>query len=636
MSLSVTRTDRLLEESYPLHSTPDNCGPGSHNLGDAGNWSVDESKVAPFQSSDQRPFQKQAPHPSEETPGPGSYPFRGLGGSIGGTTEEGSDARHGSEPHEILGPHRSSFRARAPQISPIGLVPGSSEYMRSTVYENPGPGEYTLPRSLGGVGATLGAPLPPVGPSLAHTGEPALYDQEVRWDAARSTNFHASASERSLFVHPVSPGPARYNTTGELEKGPASPFTSTTTRPHIVGPEGPGPGTYPAKSALRSDSLPSNFRSGSPRELYPDAKRSSPDPTHYQGSQVPFAGSPTSTGGRRGRSVGGGTLPRTFHGVSNPQLVLQLRDTDGFPGHAFHSSVPRFSGRAIQGNGCDPGTYEVEKAIGQSITSKLRAMAAHKGKGVFGAVSDRSQGSAFNGNRNVIEPGTYQAEERPQSTTSVTHNAFRSVSPRMPKSRSDSGLIPGPGIYDPLHKAEYRSKLRPGNVERVCFGAGVARTTLFDASQSDFPGPGAHDPRLLPPNLGSGIVKSTDTKIAVRSKALDASGGAVGPGLYKVDLKWLRKSFNATHDEFARRAQGKELTFAGLAPKGPGLLRAVPVDDVDPIAGGKSGSEPPGVPRRDRTPKSEEELLEMREKAAAALHKMILGKRQRSQAAIEN
>merc|ERR1712060_316741 len=118
----------------------------------------------------------------------------------------------------------------------------------------------------------------------------------------------------------------------------------------------------------------------------------------------------------------------------------------------------------------------------------------------------------------------------PPKTSAVTHNAFKSSSPRLLPDPPDWALFPSPCHYDQLHKAEYRSQRLKGDTENVCFGSATARFTATVDNGSC--APGQYEPRALPKQ--GGLSLTTVPRLPKPSSAADASGGVVGPGLYPL------------------------------------------------------------------------------------------------------
>lgn len=604
-----TRAERSTG-SFDAAGSPPVVGPGryEHTM----SWGDEEERKVPFTSLTQRPGMHKWGGKTF-SPGPGAYKIKGLADSARILRPHSSPANPLANPGHLSA---SAFRSRGPRISPQITSVGGSVFMASSSSGNPGPGTYD---TAGTLGRDPGSQLPPETDDGSHTlqsksyaksmpsmppqrdpklqrfsgrGEdsigPGEYDHEIpeAMKMSRSaTDFHASPSERNFLQHSVSvdsfmvdpsfPGPGTYNLRGKLKKGMNSAFKSTVPQIKYDTNDVPGPGTYPVEDENREDSdekalaFP-GLRSASERSdswqlqaqpfTHPDYVRHVPGPGHYP-DKGGFVKQPT----RRARSTSSPHQLKKFHAVHQPHQVASLQHNDGLLLTGFSSSNVRDCNRAPKmSDTADPGQYDIEEVESQSLVAGLKQSAKVGKKGIFGSAADRFYGFALGGvETGGPDPGHYQDQKdyKPSFSGSAKMN---SSSTRLPKERLTPRACPG--TYEAFDKVNYRSQFRKPKIKHLSFGSSSTRwnpkETFIGQSFTELPGPGEYDP-----SLAKGHVKGHFKSTVSRGMEAPAPGSgpqwkSLGPGQYQVHgSTLLRKTFNVTGPEAAKRAQGKSSPF---------------------------------------------------------------------------
>jgi len=647
--VGATRSPRDVHEHYPRGACGDSVGPGDY-YDAAGRWGAEESKTA-FQTSSSRPNICRWFNTNLVTPGPGAYNVRRANSSP-------AVDRPATEPPS------SAFRSGGPRITPQVHCPGASEYLPSSIAENPGPGAYTLNRSITTrpdsslcvEGFSRGPPV--VGLSQSMPSFPPLRDpQLVRFSgrgcvvdprqrirpehkdqlgpgdyehhsqdskvvnkAGRTADFHASDSNRQLFeptvaientmTDPVNPGPGTYsNISRQLTKSTTQPFLSKT--PQLCGNavtnKIPGPGTYPDEEGASPAAEPaeqplafSGARAGSsgrcaswPSQLgvRSDTHRTGwyrpaltqpysdpdfiffPGPGYYP-KQQSFSGEKMKRA--RHSRVQANQL-RKFHAVHTPHQQIALRDTDGAMLAGFDATEQRGCLVPLREVGVGPGQYSSDESMGQSMQSVLKKRGAVGRRGVFGTCQDRFHGFAAGALDFTGEPGT--APSGPTLLASPGAGApskmsFKSGVPKNPRDLAveDPSLKPAPGNYEAFDGVNYKSKFRRPKTEHLSFGSSSSRWRSKETF-AEPPGPGEYEPKSLQSNVGGAAKITTDRKLDQPPPGHpDGLGGdSLGPGKYNVDTSTLlRKTFNASGEDAARKAQGRPPAGAKAATILPG------------------------------------------------------------------
>lgn len=422
-------------------------------------WGADAT-TCPFQSSSQRPPPNRW-KTKFVTPSPATYELR--------------------KPADEAPPHRprtgpagmgykvsnSSFRATGKRVAPW-LTPGSN-FVESTVRDNPGPGEYNVSLSSKSgqdiadvvhpklecrgsappvLGTSMSAPAIPVlrdGNGVKYTGRagnslgPGDYEVDsmerpchVIRKTAPTVNFHSSESERSLyppacsidfsFPSPANPGAGTYNVRLRMRRGTDQPFKSRTPKiAEVVHNDTPGPGTYPEGDGLAlsgnedKEKLFPGMSSASSRSRpewwRPCDKTPLADPEYLKvpgpGHYPQPASSFVHEPTRRSRSTSD-VMGRRFHAVHTPHIMLSLKDTDGSQVCGFLSTETKFADKPIVVEGVSPGQYNHTDVSGQSLMANVREREPIGRKGVFGTCNDRWHGSAFDPTSTAPGPGTYE------------------------------------------------------------------------------------------------------------------------------------------------------------------------------------------------------------------------------------
>jgi len=553
--LNNARADRATDPA--LRTGTDDClGPGRYST--ASQFPAQSSNILErFQGSEKRDAFR--PRTADAVPGPGSYDAR-----LQGTFDEGravSDEQLRPSGPQVLS--CSAFRARAEQR---GSPSASGE-------EVPGPGAYetcgTITKASCGTGVPPGETVPPVPMAEdIHSPGPAAYSVSPAAAASRpsapSADFSSSESKRNfLDGKDEVPGPGAYYTRKALAKGPYSSFRSSTGRGQSYDTCSPGPAMYDDSGAFAAEKLGdtavSSFRSGSSRD--PASSKSgdrlpAPGPGRYEQPKSPFAGAAAKRARGTATAVG-----QTYYGVQTPQQHMFLRDTQGSVLCAFDATSPRplLEPSEREDAKVDPGTYDCDDVMGRSLSSSVKNLERAKGKnGVFGTTADRFVSQI----QETPDPCAYhQASTFVSAEPTATGFSSTTQRPILTTTRSEieSSLTASPGTYQALilSALDYRSKLMPAQTEHVSFGSSKER---FGPLQGRLePGPGAYKPTKST-HVKLGLVKSTDSRIGKGLDPVDMSGGSVGPGAYEVESSLLKKSFNVSHAEHARR------TLAARAP----------------------------------------------------------------------
>eukprot|EP00927_Polykrikos_kofoidii_P066137 TRINITY_DN61790_c0_g1_i1.p1 TRINITY_DN61790_c0_g1~~TRINITY_DN61790_c0_g1_i1.p1 ORF type:complete len:716 (-),score=86.05 TRINITY_DN61790_c0_g1_i1:345-2492(-) len=566
-------------------------------------WGTEES-TCPFQVSSQRP----APNRWKTklvTPSPATYEIRKP-------ADEAPPERPRTGPAGMgYQVSNSSFRATGPRFAPW-LTPGSN-FLPSTVLENPGPGEYSVNISsssgqdIAGVvqpklvchgaaapilGTSLSAPAIPVlrdAKDVKYTGRPGNslgpgdYEVDslekpcrVMRKTAPTVDFHASETERSLYPPACSvdfgfpaasnPGAGAYNVKGRLRRGTNQPFKSRTPKiAEVVHSDTPGPGTYPQEAETISENedgkeklfpgMSSASSRSQPQWWRPADKTPVSDPEYLK---VPGPGhypQPVTfvrEPTRRSRSTSD-IMNRQFHAVHAPHIMSSLKENDGGQMSGFLSTEIKFSDKPIVKQGVSPGQYDHTEVPGQSLIADVRSREPLGKKGVFGTCNDRWHGSAFEPKDVAPAPGTYEHEN-------VTADK-RFSGPTQPgmsafkctvKQREDvrEGL-PGqsPGQYEAFDGVNYTSNFRKPATDHLSFGMGHSRWDHIQGCQ-DLPGPGIYDPKKMDTHRG-GVTKTSQRRL--HEPRIDCE---IGPGQYDTRTSLIRKTFNVAGKSHARKAHG--------------------------------------------------------------------------------
>eukprot|EP00929_Paragymnodinium_shiwhaense_P110373 TRINITY_DN7732_c0_g1_i1.p1 TRINITY_DN7732_c0_g1~~TRINITY_DN7732_c0_g1_i1.p1 ORF type:complete len:769 (-),score=146.49 TRINITY_DN7732_c0_g1_i1:176-2482(-) len=406
----------------------------------------------------------------------------------------------------------------------------------------------------------------------------------------RSTDFAASESERRLLPPPTSidytlpspdnPDPGEYKVRSKLTRGTEAGFRSTMPRIAYARDEGlPGPGHYPTKgmagtwpppaegpepdppkmgsgmASTTSRSPPSWWRPDGrgPPLITPDYLKM-PGPGAFHDPKA--FGKSARKLRHRCRSSGDEVVGRMFHAVHEPNLISNLRRSNGAQVCGFNSTSVRDAAKPIKKDpNCGPGDYDLDAAMGQSIMAKVRSREGVGKKGAFGSCADRYEGSAFKVKNDNPAPGSYSLDQQQSSTpiqgvaTQKGMSTFRSQEEQRPVQKKTGNVHTGPGQYEQIAfpgKINYRSKVNPGKTEHVAFGMSHDRWDP-NAYNTIGPDPGNY---TLPSSLGSkGLAISTDSKTAKTRVDND-----VGPGTYEVRKSLLKGTFNVAHKAHARKA----------------------------------------------------------------------------------
>lgn len=532
---------------------------------------------------------------STNTPGPGSYAVRREATS--------------PPPHvRFIAPSASAFRSRGPQISAISHCPGSSEFMASTIKDNPGPGEYSTSGNLakalqvkkdsshGLASISYSKSMPSMPPKRdpklqRYSGHetdaigPGDYDGTIPDSLRRTkvaTNFHTSLSQRKPYEQsgvPDGPGPGAFRVERDMQKGTTSGFRSEVKQvPSMVTQDGPGPGTYEELS-VGSMSAPtedkplafSGLRSTSDRSqswqlldqpfTHPEYVHKVPGPGHYP-ARHGFGSEKT----RRARSTSDIVDTRKYHGVHQPHQVISLRDTDGLKLWGFDTSDEKC--KPVKDNGVPTANYNIDESMGQSLKAKLREPAKLGRKGPFGSTGERfGKGSFIEQDTGPCPgPGQHQNVETKDNFYSLrgeqTVRSFRSGLPRFPRDFSiDNSPMPEPCTYEPSDKVNYRNKFRRARSDHLSFGSGASRwdpnEVVGGQKHSTNPGPGGYNPALVVGNIPGGA-KSTCQRISKAPTPNDVpSWKSVGPGHYNTHGTTMHgMTYNVSGPDAAWRAQG--------------------------------------------------------------------------------
>lgn len=553
-------------------------------------------------------------HTKFVTPGPGAY-------SLSRSTSEPSISNPGkthlaaslcTSPFRARASRLSSHNLKEPI-----LVPGStSEYKPSTICDNPGPGQYEMPagtpaRPESCLVAEPGQQsksnmMPPSKPSIPaarddtqsrYTGRgedvlgPGDYDHDkhsslktVLRANGPSIDFHASTSQRDLYPPQCSidntqawvknPGPGTYNLRRKFTKGISQPFQSKTPQQLEVRNQNPGPGTYlieetemSTMSVSSSDKLAfSGLRSTSSRDgfMRPALTQPYTDPDHMQEGTFPgpgtYAEQPTVfVGGKakRARSTRDG-LKKKYLAVHNPRQMISLRDTDagmmsGFQANSDRPCLMPLAERAVT----DPGQYNNDECLGQSLKEGLKEPQKVGANGVFASTkdSDRFHGWALEGREGVPDPTHYQDPGRAASSTNgeLSKKSFKSGVPRFPPDYSVDNLPkPDPGHYEAFDKVNYQSKFRKSKTDHLSFGSCQHRAQK--EATVDTPGPGEYQPKLIKRHVRGAPKLTAGRKLEPEIPVAQEAQGSIGPGSYDVSGSMLRKTFNTSGARAAHRA----------------------------------------------------------------------------------
>lgn len=524
-------------------------GPGTYAVNPGANkqsWNIQERHQGTAKT-----FFQEVPLGSDV--GPGSY--EAAVGSFAGST--GTKVQPTSPVLAAMDRSRGAFNARGPRISPMGLVPGATEFLPSSVLENPGPGDYEISRAIGSMPVAHGVAAPPCesigmqdavgpGPGAYSPGLPTLH-------CAPAADFHSSESDRVLLESSAGavPGPGAYDVVrGEPQgfgKGYAG-FASTTRRAAFHPVETPGPGTYSENTCLADvDTAVSAFRSTTKRGT--SGLQQVPGPGQYE-----QPGSTFCSDVRRARSSPD-ILSRRYHGVHAPQQLVLLRDTGGLPLCGFQTTAQRLHAEPQQAK-VAPGQYSGEENMGRSINSAvMRRHSAHR-KGAFGTATERF--SIDHSEDWKLDPGVYQrVAVEPGAGSRQRLTPFATSQPRLPGPVSEA-QTPAPGTYEvEVHQVR---RANSWSMDTVSFGSGKER---FDAPPDEgCPGAGSYECDA-PARPRGGPLKSSTGRGAVGDMT---AAGELGPGEYEIDKKnpWLRKSFNVTHAVHARTSLA---SLTGYSPK---------------------------------------------------------------------
>merc|ERR1740121_600422 len=268
---------------------------------------------------------------------------------------------------------------------------------------------------------------------------------------------------------------------------------------------------------------------------------------------------------------------RKFHAVHAPHQQIALRDTDGAMLAGFDATEQRGCLVPLREVGVGPGQYSNDESLGQSMQAKLKKRGAVGRRGVFGTCQDRFHGFAAGALDFTGEPGA--APSGPTLLASPGAGApskmsFKSGVPKNPRDLAveDPSLKPAPGNYEAFDGVNYRSKFRRPRTDHLSFGSSTSRFRPKETF-AEPPGPGEYEPKSLQSNVGGAAKITTDRKLDQPPPGHpDGPGGdSLGPGKYNVDTSTLlRKTFNASGEDAARKAQGRPPAGAEAATILPG------------------------------------------------------------------
>lgn len=608
MSMLLSQSQSSLDQFLPTSTTEEHIGPGCYDTEAKKEPRGDDSKRAPFSTS-QKKFYQEASNSWREPPGPGQYEMSpGLDGgdsrqSVYAPGSPGVSAR--GTTHFST----SAFRARGPKTCPA-IVGAGTAFTASNSLDNPGAGTYTQLREF--------ERLPPA----SATGTTALFNRETNqsilsrpedklWhqepvgpgtydhDGKRyvaSTTLATTEARRLFDAQSKSPGPGAYSmkSRDDFDRMPTTPvglpFKSRTERqPYGLMNVNPGPGTYGESSGAPNstsgaDDIPSaTFKSTSERSSALKGHVRSeltPGPGHYPLSKLCPA--IAERGLRRTRSAASmhGT---SFHAVHHPKHMQVLHERGGPATRGFHSTEERFFSLDHPASGALTGGdyYEgLQHAVGQSMQASLAKKAA------LSSSSSHTFGTASRGEMAVdgeaIGPGVYEQSKSATFAGSIkggaAKNSFSSSSGRFVEEDSlsfQNSKTPDPGEYYAEKTWAPRQDFDP-STQHIFFGSCKPRWDEQSAllETADNPGPGIYEPRTAKRST-CGHARTTVRRLPSPPRGSDASGGVVGPGYYPSSNAWVHKSFNRALDKAKRQEpEPKAPSQAPTKKKLPSPLRA--------------------------------------------------------------
>eukprot|EP00747_Dinoflagellata_sp_TGD_P165095 gnl/TRDRNA2_/TRDRNA2_185932_c0_seq1.p1 gnl/TRDRNA2_/TRDRNA2_185932_c0~~gnl/TRDRNA2_/TRDRNA2_185932_c0_seq1.p1 ORF type:complete len:671 (+),score=56.45 gnl/TRDRNA2_/TRDRNA2_185932_c0_seq1:81-2015(+) len=541
----------------------------------------------PFGGLEDRPHPAKASGSAMRSPGPGTYDLRPE------RTQNGFSA-----PNAHIGQmnlSKSAFRSRSARISPFN-VPGSSEFMASSILDNPGPGTYSPPTSIVRSQSALPRPrtessvdqiammsrsLPSIPTEMGRRNTrtrrysaderhqedslgPGDYERgnlDACRRSYRPTDFGATKKNRDLFdisrdPRRINPSPDRYNVRRSLvSRDRGTNFFNSQTNQRFdmaTGKDKPGPGAYLAvESAIGQDGnedMPaSSMRSKTLRSQWAVSKSTTPGPGQYKRQPAIVLRNT-----RRGRSDGEVLRRRRFYGVSQPQLLTSLQQNEGLHLCGFNTSstLPGNKPTAMY-SGASPGTYEHDDQMGQSILASLKERKGVGRKGIFGTTASLNHEKwLITSSPDVPAPGSYH---RPRTAAHITgcpcKVAFTSQNTRIAREAAKEG--PEPATYDPKITHDYRSKFRQARTAHLSFGSGHARwnpnEVYIGMTFTPSPGPGEYNAKVA--GRGVGFAKSSQSRLGKGPK-----DPGLGPGAYNVEKSLLRQTFNVSAEEAADKS----------------------------------------------------------------------------------
>lgn len=412
---------------------------------------------------------------------------------------------------------------------------------------NPGPGTYehivkpTTADSVpvGRLPAGTGGGRPAVPPPAFGNNVPQL---------STAQPFVASSCSPSL-----TPGPGRY----ELDAGDST-----------MSSEGAGVSSSPLTSlaAMRSTTSRDGWWRPALTQPFTDPEffKNLLGPGHYP-SNSSFHGKH-----KRARSIWEGDRKK-YLGVHAPHTMKSLEESDGAVLCGFSSSEPRMPPLRPKPM-AEPGSYDRDQALGQSISAALREPAKVGKAGAFGRTKE---GSRFPLDKEcpAPDPGEYQDRvvESHEISRDVSGGAFRSSSPRVPRDLTvDHGQKPSPGDYDipssfDLLSRTSTSSFRKPKTEHLCFGRSGER---FYTEEERAPPPGEYNPQKSQGNILGGVMSMEDRKLDMSALRKDTRLG-LDPGNYNVGGTLIRKTFNISQAVAIEHLQTQSAVPKLPPPAGP-------------------------------------------------------------------
>jgi hypothetical protein len=156
----------------------------------------------------------------------------------------------------------------------------------------------------------------------------------------------------------------------------------------------------------------------------------------------------------------------------------------------------------------------------------------------------------------AVGPGRYELVTK-ETSKNTANSAFKANGARFVPISAEK--VEAPFL---VHEArikgteDYRSKTNVPQPRQMGFGRCGSRWDPPKAAQS--PAPGTYESSPPAKRAAGGMVKSTSEKMPDPPRSMDASDGVIGPGhYYDHSCSLIRKSYNVSMEEAARKAQGK-------------------------------------------------------------------------------